>query len=151
MQDIPKIRASSYNPGKLVFGPAGAHEGVNPFVESSVNDYENLVKQIEQNQPAKQNKKGQEMSERRIVQVFIVDPDEKMPLKESLLYKGDVELTDSTNEELFFEIEIKSLLIEHNKRRREIEDKKADSKEKKYLEPIRIRELSMTVVNIAEF
>lgn len=91
------------------------------------------------------------MSERRIVQVFIVDPDEKMPLKESLLYQGDIELTDLTDQELFFEIEIKSILIEHNKRRCEIEDKKAESKEKKYLEPIRIRDLNMTVVNIAKF
>lgn len=94
-----------------------------------------------------------EMTQRRVVQVFIVDPDERVPLEKALLYQGEQKLTDATDRELFFEIDIKRLLDRHNEERVQILDKEATAKSGRdvYLEPIRIRDLKMVVVNIATF
>jgi len=92
------------------------------------------------------------MPRKRLVQVFIADPDLKMPLRDSLIYKGETLLTDSDDEELFFDLPIKELLFKHNEKREKVVDKKAtDRSLVQYLEPIRIRELKMTVVTLAEF
>lgn len=90
---------------------------------------------------------------RRIVQVFIADPDENVPLQDSLLYKGEQKLTDLTDQELFFEINIVPLLEAHNQKRVLLVDKEATKRSGKdvRLEPAKIRELKMTVVNIATF
>lgn len=93
------------------------------------------------------------MDKRRLIQVFIVDPDEDLPIKDALLYQGKQKLTDLTDQELFFEIDIKSIMDDHNKKRAKTEDKdmmKATGK-KSYLEPVRIRDLKMTVVEVAVF
>ena len=90
------------------------------------------------------------MPTRRIVQVYIADTDKKMPLDKSILFTGKQHLTDSTDDELFFELPIKDLLDKHNVKREKTLDKKA-KKEDTYLEPIRIRDLTMTVVTVAEF
>src|ERR1051326_5789570 len=59
-----------------------------------------------------------QMSNRRIVQVFIADPNESVPLENSLLYQDEKpHLTDLTDQELFFEIDIRSILEKHNKYR----------------------------------
>jgi hypothetical protein len=61
-------------------------------------------------------------------------------------------ITDLTNQELFFELDIKGLLDKHNKTRSKIIDKEESSRDDKvYLEPVKIRELVMTVATIAEF
>ena len=92
------------------------------------------------------------MPKKRLVQVFIADPDAKMPLDDSLIYEGKTLLTDSDDEELFFDLPIKELLVKHNEKRIKVVDKKATDKSfVQYLEPIRIRELKMTVVTLAEF
>ncbi len=95
--------------------------------------------------------KGKKMQHttRRIVQVYIVDPDTKLPLDNAVLFTGEQQLTDSTDEELFFELPIKELIDTHNELRAKTLDKKA--KKETYLEPVRIRDLTMTVVTIAEF
>ena len=89
------------------------------------------------------------MPKKRLVQVFIADPDQKMPLDNSMLYEGKSFLTDSDDEELFFDLPIKELLTKHNEKREKTLDKK--HKSERYLEPIRIRDLKMTVVTLAEF
>lgn len=87
---------------------------------------------------------------RRIVQVFIVDPDEGVPLVDSVLYSGEQKLTDLTDQELFFEVDIKSLLDAHNTKRAALFKK--DVKDRKEpLDPARIRDLKMIVVNVATF
>ena len=88
----------------------------------------------------------------RIVKVFIADPDEKLELNDRLLFSGEEQLTDATDEELFFEIDppVKSLLDKHNEKRKKTKDKKVKNKTA-YLEPIRIKDLVMTVVTLAEF
>lgn len=92
-------------------------------------------------------------SNRRVVQVFIVDPDERVPLEQAMLHRGDPKLTDLTDQELFYEIEIKKLLDAHNDVRGRIPDKKPTATHGEYifLEPIRIRDLVMTIVDVAKF
>lgn len=90
---------------------------------------------------------------RRIVQVFIADTTEDIPLEFGLLYQGEPKFTDLTDEELFFEIGMKGLLDKHNIIREETLDKKATRKSGRdvFLEPARIRDLKMVVVDIAVF
>lgn len=106
--------------------------------------------------PAKiQDKKMPEVKKTtcRVVRVFIVDPDEKVPLDKAVLLKGEEQLTNLTDEELFLEIGIKPLLDKHNDIRKILIDKKASERAGKEvcLEPIRIRDLKMVVSCIAEF
>jgi|CXWL01.1.fsa_nt_gi hypothetical protein len=99
------------------------------------------------------NHKEVDMPNRRLVQVFIVDPDINVPLDKALLYKGDQILTENTDQELFFDIDVKSLLEDHNVRRTKIVDKEASktSGEKVYLEKTRIKDLKMIVNTLATF
>lgn len=92
-------------------------------------------------------------SSRRVVQVFIMDPDVRVPLDKSLLHHSEPKLTDLTDQELFYEIEIKKILDTHNEARIWILDKRASERAGKdiNLEPIRIRDLVMTIVDVAKF
>ena len=93
-----------------------------------------------------------ENSGRRLVKVIVVDKDENVPLEKCVLYSGKEQMTDLTNQELFFEIDIKNLLENHNKMRGKIIDKENSTKDEKvYLEPIKIRDLVMSVATIATF
>lgn len=90
---------------------------------------------------------------RRVVQVFIIDPHPDVPLDQCLLYKGDPKLTDATDQELFFDVDIRSLLDAHNAKRVTYRDKSAGTANNEVvkLEPARIRDLRMSVVTIATF
>ena len=90
------------------------------------------------------------MTNRRIVQVFIVDTYESVPLDKCVIYRGEQKLTDLTDQELFFEIDIKSLLDAHNVERVKLIDKRVKERTE-HLEPARIRDLKMTVVTVATF
>lgn len=95
--------------------------------------------------------KDDDMSEtRRIVKVYIVDPDENVPVDKCLLHEGEQKMTEATDEELFFEIDINRLLSAHNEMRVKLVDKSVKEREE-HLEPARIRDLRMTVVTIAAF
>ena len=96
---------------------------------------------------------GEAEDMRRIVQVFIADTTEDIPLENGLLHQGEPKFTDLTDEELFFEIGMKELLDAHNEIREKTLDKKATKKSGRdvYLEPARIRDLKMVVVDIAVF
>lgn len=87
---------------------------------------------------------------RRLVQVFIADPDENVPLVDTLLYSGVQQLTDATDEELFYEVDIKTILAAHNAKRIKMVNKKVKERTE-YLEPAKIRELRMVVVTVASF
>lgn len=87
---------------------------------------------------------------RRIVQVFIADTDENVPLDKSVLYTGTQKLTDATDQELFFEVPIKEILDKHNAYRATLVNKKVKERTE-YLEPVRIRDLKMVVVEVAKF
>lgn len=87
---------------------------------------------------------------RRLVQVFIVDPSESVPLNDCLLHQGDIKMTDLTDQELFYEVDIKQLLDRHNEKRTKIVDKTVKERTE-YLEPARIRDLRMQIVTVATF
>lgn len=87
----------------------------------------------------------------RLVKVFIVDPNVNLPLKNRLIYQGYEKLTDLTDQELFFEVDINGLLAKHNDVRTKTEDKKANKDKPVYLEAARVRDLKMQVVVLAQF
>lgn len=87
---------------------------------------------------------------RRLIKVIIVDPDDKVPLDKCLLYSGSEKLTDLTDQELFFEIEIKDVLHDHNEVRKKIINKSVKERTE-FLEPIKVRDLRMVVVTVAQF
>jgi hypothetical protein len=89
----------------------------------------------------------------RIVKVFIADTDERLPLNKRVLHTGEEQLTDLTDQELFFEVPIAELLKTHNALRMQTIDKKAAAKSdhEVFLEPVRIRDLKMVVVTVASF
>lgn len=99
---------------------------------------------------AEEKKLAEDRTFRRLVQVFIADPDPKVPLDRSLLYSGDQQLTDLTDQELFFDIDISGILKKHNELRVTLVDKSVKNRTQN-LEPVRIRDLRMTVVTIASF
>lgn len=100
--------------------------------------------------PAQPKPKKEKPVSRRLVQVFIADPDENVPLEQSMLYSGDQKLTDATDQELFFEVDMKEILANHNENRVKIINKKVKERTE-YLEPAKIRDLKMVVVNVATF
>lgn len=87
---------------------------------------------------------------RRLVQVLIADPNENVPTADCLLYKGEPVLTDATDQELYFDIDIKSILAAHNEKRVNLIDKKIKDRTE-HLEPAKVRDLKMVVVTIATF
>lgn len=97
------------------------------------------------------DKEEKPVSDRRLVKVIIVDPDENVKLEDAMLYNSNEQFTDLTDQELFFEIDIKALLAAHNDKRMMTVDKDKSKDETVYLEPIRIRDLKMVVLNIAKF
>lgn len=90
---------------------------------------------------------------RRIVQVFIADPNDNVPLDKSVLYTGDQKLTDLNDTELFFEVPINDLLKAHNEGRVKMLDREATKRAGKdvFLDPVKIRDLKMVVVTVASF
>ncbi len=90
---------------------------------------------------------------KRIVRVYLADADDALPLDKSLLYTGAEKLTDATDQELYFEIPIMEILKQHNAYRATVVDKKLTQKigKEAFLEPVKIRDLKMTVVSIATF
>jgi hypothetical protein len=94
-----------------------------------------------------QHKELAPMSSARIVKVFIADPNENIPLASRVLHSGEEQLTDLTDQELFFEVPIAEILAKHNDLRKSTVDKKAAEKFGRdiFLEPARIRDLRMVV------
>lgn len=149
-RDMPAIAGSTYTANTVMLagqglamlgGGAGAGG-----IEDAVRRAEK-AKFFVQPQP---QEKEPPMAARRLVQVFIADPNENVPLDQSLLYSGEQKLTDATDQELFFEIDIKSILEKHNEKRVKMVDKKVKERVE-HLEPAKIRDLKMVVVNVAGF
>lgn len=111
-----------------------------------------LMRQLFQ-QPKQPQQSIMAQYQRRIVKVYVADPDLKLPAEQSLLYEGDEKLTELTDQELFFEVEIKDKLAKHNEARVKVVDKEQSAKFGKeiFLEPAKIRDLKMVVVNVATF
>lgn len=88
---------------------------------------------------------------RRLVQIYIADTDQSVPLKDCLIYSsGEPFVTDMTDQELYFDIELRSVLEAHNVKRVKLYDKSVTARNVN-LEPARIRDLKMSVVTLATF
>ncbi len=143
-QDLPKFAASSYASESFSFVGENGPESI-----LKTNTLAKVGKSVPQafiDHIIKEN----DIVSRRMVQVFVSDPNENVPLSNALLYRGDQHLTDATDQELFFEIDINSILKTHNEARIKIVDKKVKDRTE-YLEPAKIRDLKMVVVTIATF
>lgn len=89
----------------------------------------------------------------RIVKVYIADTNDNLPLDRRVLYRGDEHLTDSTDQELFYEIGVADILEKHNAERVKTTDKAQSTKFGRdiFLEPVKIRDLKMVVTTVATF
>lgn len=90
---------------------------------------------------------------RRLIQVVVIDPDERLDDGDSLLYLGEVKFTSASDQELYFELGIKEILEDHNSKRKILLDEETSAKAGReiYLKPIRIRDLRMQVIQFAAF
>lgn len=90
---------------------------------------------------------------KRIVRVYLADTDENVPLDKSILHATQEKLTDLTDQELFFEMPVQDVLTKHNSLRVTLLDKKATARSGRdtFLEPVKIRDLKMTVISVASF
>lgn len=147
--DLPTFAASNY--------ASTAYNGIFDPIPDSYLQLKNDVKRVAKVSDLWNAARNQQIMEteevsnsRRMVQVIIVDPNENIPLDNCLLYKGEPKLTDATDQELFFELDIKQLLAAHNDKRVLVVDKKVKDRTE-YLEPAKVRDLKMVVVNIAQF
>lgn len=142
--DVPQITTSAYTTTSTP---------ISSFISDSLSHTSSLYVQQAQNVahiPTLTAKKMEKPVTRRIVQVFIADTDENVPLDKSVLYTGTQKLTDATDQELFFEVPIKEILDKHNAYRATLVNKKVKERTE-YLEPVRIRDLKMVVVEVAKF
>ncbi len=160
MRDTPQISSSCFTTNTTALGGYGQIDNLTGT----------FVSQDWQDQPAQQQRTHELQQQlikartrdffeketpmatvtRRLVQVIIVDPNDNIPLDQCLLYNGSPKLTDATDQELFYEIEIKDLLAKHNETRIKVVDKKVKERTE-HLEPAKIRDLKMVVVTIASF
>jgi hypothetical protein len=153
MRDLPAISSSTYGSTAVnlaAVGPQMAAGVCQAIGENFADKFRLIQAQQAFVQPNQAKQEKIQMATRRLVQVFIADPNENIPLDKSLLYTGEQKLTDATDQELFFEIDIKGILEKHNEMRSKIVDKKVKERTE-YLEPAKIRDLKMVVVAIAQF
>lgn len=156
MMETPSISATAYSSSVLshdqLFGPQGARgpagdEGMRRLLKDAVAAGNFPI-------PHKPEQEQAIMSTNaRIVKIFIADSNENLPLEKRVLYSGAEQLTDLTDQELFFEVPISDLLGKHNAVRAATVDKKQAEKFGRdiFLEPARIRDLKMVVVTVAQF
>lgn len=155
--DIPTIMTSAYASNCVSVlddvGWGAALIPPNPFMQSASPKSVLQSSTLEMYRQIADAKKDQTIMPMRIVKVFIADPNENLPLDDRLLFKGDEKLTDATNQELFFEVPMAELLAKHNALRITTLDKAASSKAGRdvLLEPVKIRDLKMTIVDVAMF
>lgn len=174
--DMPTIQASSYTTSNWSGVPPGAD--TNQFVIGHANyistdaarnidaigDFASQMRRIQAKATAttyncagdredSQSHQNKTTMTKRIVRVYLADTDDNVPLAQSLLFSSEEKFTDLTDQELYFEIPIKEVLAKHNALRATIVNKKATERIGKeiFLDPVKIRDLKMTVVSIATF
>lgn len=150
-QEMPTMQNMNYAYSGLQLGQVNAGIGSG----NSISDFQGLLQAKGYRPESKQTTEETNMAQitRRIVQVFIADPDENVPLVDSLLYRGEQKLTDATDQELFYEVPIIDILKAHNEKRVKFVDKEVSKKAGKdiFLEPAKIRDLKMIITNVAQF
>lgn len=153
MQETPTMlsmtsASSSYGAGDFVTPLGNANPGNNAFNSVFPANQQRVFNVIQEDAKPAQKKANPMPAARRIIQVIIADSNENVPLDDCVLYKGEQKLTDATDQELFFEIDIKNILAIHNEKRTKVIDKKVKERTE-YLEPAKVRDLKMVVVTVA--
>jgi len=87
---------------------------------------------------------------RRMVKVFVCDPDENVPVEKCLLHESEAMMTELSNEELYFDLDLKPLIKAHNAYRKTLLNKKIRSR-KEHLEKVRLGDLRYAVLSLVEF
>lgn len=163
--DMPQITSSLYGSsstgweamGGGIIAPAAVWAGTsdNPEPEAIRTPiFDQLLRRERaKHEPSTTEPMPNQATARRLVQVFIADPDPNVPLKSALLYRGELTFTDSTDQELYFEVPVATLLAAHNVERAKWLDREASKRAGKdiFLEPARVRDPRMVVVNVASF
>ncbi len=150
MREMPAMGASTYSSSTVSWNELFDQAQEPGPVKQVAAPNSRLLKARVLQQQTQQNLEELTVNTRRLVQVLIADPNENIPLDQSLLYRGEQKLTDATDQELFFELDVKSLLDKHNEGRIKVIDKKVKERTE-YLEPAKIRDLKMVVVTVAQF
>lgn len=157
--ELPSIGSSAYTSSTIPLSTmVAAAPLIQQWGQADPDFVQEALRRIQQEGPVPWPQPAQEPQmaapevkiKRRLVQVFIADPDENVPLVDTLLYSGVQQLTDATDEELFYEVDIKTILAAHNAKRIKMVNKKVKERTE-YLEPAKIRELRMVVVTVASF
>lgn len=141
--EMPQMLASSYSSNTI--DHAGLMAQLNRFGALQAAQQLNPIPPVLKKEPLLMA-----APQRRLIQIFIADPDENVPLDQCLLYSGEQKLTDLTDQELFFDVDIKGMLDRHNQARIKMVNKSVKERTEN-LEPARVRDLKMTVVTIAQF
>lgn len=166
--ELPHITKSTYGSSSALMGANKLLMGAQGLVDPERNFWGNEIsRQIDQAAKLEANpqnhravavgayqpKEKKPMPTARIVRVFIADTNENIPLEKRIIYKSDEKLTDLTDQELFFEANPAALLADHNAFRTTVVDKAMTTARGKevFLEPARIRDLRMVVVDVAAF
>jgi hypothetical protein len=150
MMDTPTMLASA-RVGSTYSAEQLSNFGMNAGLNALGRRIDQAQMQMAEAAVIRQHQQGQGVStmpSRRVVQVIIADANENVPLEDCLLYNGDEKLTDATDQELFFELDIKEMLATHNAKRVKLVDKKVKDRVE-YLEPAKVRDLKMVVVTVA--
>lgn len=172
-ENLPRFTASSYttntsNLGQLIGsgsilggsitlgGTADRRITVGDgWSENAIAHYKQAYQHFNQPQEAQMSKPVVDVTSKlRIVRVFLVDPDNRVPVGKRVLYRSDELTTDATDQELYFDIPVNDLLKAHNAERADVEWEEKTSegtKTRKGLKEVRIRDLVMSVTTIAQF
>lgn len=158
--DLPSITASGYVTNTVTTDAAAAYGAIQApewAVMPKVNN--NLLMATRRVQPAvtKEDfnalfKEEEEVPNdlRRLVRVIIMDPDPRVPLEKCKLHDSGEFMTDLTDQELFYDIDLGAKLKAHNDYRVSLVDKTVKERTD-WLEPVRIRDLCMSVTTVATF
>jgi hypothetical protein len=151
MMELPAITKSIYGSTSSVFDPELVR-----MAEEAIARRPELGRPVAaqaQHHAAQQlHQPKKELPVSRIVRVFIADPNESIPIDKRVLHASGEMHTDLTDQELFFEANPAALLAKHNEYRVTVLDKKLTNPQREIkLEPARIRDLKMVVVDVAVF
>lgn len=144
--DIPKISTYSNTSTKYI----AEHFGEGILNKSKHNFKSNLFFNAPVRTLAVDTMEIQTMSLRRIVDIYIVDTNESVPLESAILYNSEGIFTEQTDQELYLSLDVMGLLTIHNEKRVTFEDKDSLKPNAK-LPPARISDLNMVVSERAVF
>lgn len=98
--------------------------------------------------------KGQNMAtttNRRMVQIFIVDPEDSVPLDQCLVYKSEPAITDMDDQELLLNIpDLLGIIGKYNEQRIKLRNKSVKERVEN-LDPARLRDLKVHISILAKF